>query len=99
MSADEVTVTIVFLIPSSGDVYRTLEFSNITINTNAPFPKIKQAILDSFPEVQISNPADVQMMIQASDGTPKTGAQIRDNDRIVIMPTYTGPIVKRPTKP
>lgn len=96
MSTNEVNVTIVFLIPKSGSVYETKEFPNITINTNVPFHKLKQAIIESFPEVKMSDPDTVQLMIQASDGTPKTGAIIKDNDRVVIMPSYTGPIVKRP---
>ncbi len=93
---DEVKVTIVFLLPKANGVYETKEFPGIVINTNAPFPKLKKAIIEAFPEVDISDADNVQLMVQASDGSPKSGVRIREGDRIVIMPTYTGPIVKRP---
>lgn len=96
MSADEVKVTIIFLLPDKEGVYRAEEYSDIVINTNVSFERLKRAIIEAFPEVSIQDPEGVEMLVQASDGTPKTGTTVKEGDRILIMPIPVGPIVRRP---
>jgi hypothetical protein len=92
--ADEVSVTIVFLLPNDSGGYSTKEFPDIVVNTRAPVKRLIQAILNEFQEFDFSVD-DVDMMVQISDGSTLSSVNIKEGSRIVLMPKFTGPLVKR----
>jgi len=93
--AAESKVTVVFLVPTESGGYKTLEFPNVTVNAHAPIERIKPALLSAFPEADMGNPQDVDIMVQALDGSNLSNVSIQDQSRIVLFPKYTGPLVKR----
>jgi hypothetical protein len=93
--AEEIKVTVIFLIPTDSGGFQPQKFYNVIVNTRATIERLKPALIKAFPEVDIGNPQDVELMIQAPDGSNLSNVPIQDQSTIVIYPKYSGPLVKR----
>ncbi len=93
---EEAIVTVVFMIPTKTGAYTAKEFRNVTINARAPVKHLLPALIEAFPEVGV-DADDVDLLVQAPDGSSLSNVAIQNNSRLVIVPRYygSGPLVKR----
>jgi hypothetical protein len=95
--AKEASVTLIFLVPTEDGNLTPIQFDNIVLNTEANIQLLKPAILNAFAnEISIGQPQDVILYVPAPDGTALSKTYIQEGDSIVLMPKYSGPLVKRP---
>ena len=93
--ADEANVTVVFMLPTAAGAYETREFKSVTVNAQAPIRRLLPEIIAAFPEVNVDS-GEVDLLVQASDGSNLSNVSIEDGCRLVIFPKYGGgPLVRR----
>lgn len=91
--AEEVSVTVVILIPEPSGLFRSEEYSNVIVNARASAKRIKQEILQEFPELGLGvNDADLMML--APDGSTLLDVQVEEGSRLILIPKVTGKAVK-----
>ena len=92
---EEAKVTIVFMLPTKNGAYKAQEYKNVMVNSRAPIKRLLPELVEAFPEVNL-DAADVDLLVQAPDGSSLSNMSIQDNCRLVIIPKYSnGPLVKR----
>lgn len=92
----DVDVNVVFMVPAGNNTYKKIEFTDVTINSNAPPQKLIPALVNAFPEArQAGFDEDAELLVQAPDGSPLTSMTIRQGSRLVLFPKYGDDIVKR----
>lgn len=95
MNNEEALVTVVFMTPTKSGAYKPQEFKNVTVNARAPIKRLLPELIDAFPEVNV-DASDVDLLVQAPDGSSLSNMSIQDNCRLVIFPKYSsGPLVRR----
>lgn len=92
---EEAVVSVVFMVPTKHGSYSAKEFRNVTVNARAPVKRLLPELVAAFPEVGMDSD-EVDLLVQAPDGSSLSSVAIQDNCRLVIFPRYSsGPLVKR----
>ena len=93
--ADEAKVTVVFMIRNKSGAYEPQEFHNIQVNAKAPVKRLLPDLVAAFPEFNLEA-SEVELLVQASDGSSLSSVAIEDGCRLVVFPKYGGgPLVRR----
>ena len=90
---EEAVVTIVFMLRTKDGTYQPHEFRNITVNARASIKQLLPELIAAFPEVNLDS-SDVDLLVQAPDGSNLSNVSIENGFRLVIFPKY-GQLVKR----
>ena len=94
--SDKAIVTVVFMIFQPKGGYKTMEFSDVEVNTRAPIKKLLPALLKAFhAETGLEDDEDVDLYVQAPDGTNLAAVNISDGCRLMIISKFNDDLVRR----
>jgi hypothetical protein len=96
--SEEVNVTLVIMIPDGSGTFRSEEFSDVIVNARASAKRIKQEILQEFPDLNLGVD-DADLMMLAPDGSTLSDVKIQEGSRLILIPKVTGKAIKIRRKP